>query len=71
MSNAREWSWEQLGIDDGGLPTHFPMPVNAEGLGPVGDLRAHHYECWCPDPHCEITWALVQAWLVGKRAGSQ
>ena len=52
--------WERLGVDDGGLPIHLPMGVNAEGQGPENDSAAHHYVCWCGEG-CPLTAALALA----------
>lgn len=37
------------------LPEHFPMPVNADGAGPVDEWGEEydHTECWCGDTTCE------------------
>lgn len=36
------------------LPEHFPMPVNAEGNGPVTDAAdIAMFVCWCSDSLCE------------------
>lgn len=64
---ATPWFWEQLGTDEAGMATHLPMGVNADGQGPENDSDAHHYECWCADPNCQLTKALRQAWVAGAR----
>lgn len=45
--------------DEGGLPIHFPMGVNAKGQGPVNDSDAHHWVCWCNDDRCMWNQALL------------
>lgn len=57
--------WEKLGIM-GDLPEHFPMDVNADGQGPMSPDPAHHWVCWCSDPKCPLTKALVVAWHAGR-----
>jgi hypothetical protein len=41
------FSWEDLGLDDGGMPIHLPMGVTVDGDGPTSDAEAHHFVCWC------------------------
>lgn len=53
--------WDQLGVDEGGLPEHLPMGVTEQGRGPTGDAKAHHYLCWCGDVLCPLSQALRQA----------
>jgi hypothetical protein len=62
-----DFHWEGLGVEEGGLPKHLPMGVNAEGQGPESDHDAHHWECWCPDKGCPLNAPLRQAWLAGRR----
>lgn len=52
--------WERLGLDDGGLPVHFPMGVDRRGRGPESP-KPHHYICWCGHPDCPLTQALQDA----------
>jgi hypothetical protein len=59
--------WGRMGLDDGGMPAHLPMGVTAFGEGPEDDSAAHHYRCWCPDPECPLTKALLNAWAAGRR----
>lgn len=59
--------WDELGVDDGGLPVHLPMGVNAQGEGPEDDAKAHHYMCWCGNRECPLTQALHLAWSSGTR----
>lgn len=55
--------WDRLGTDDGGMPVHLPMGVNASGQGPEDDSTAHHFVCWCGDSQCPLTRALALAAL--------
>jgi hypothetical protein len=64
-----DFDWSKLGTDEGGLPVHLPMGMTATGQGPENDDVAHHYECWCQDPDCPLTSALLLAWKAGIRAG--
>lgn len=52
--------WERLGLDEGGLPFHFPMGVNRRGQGPEGQ-NPHHYVCWCGAGDCPLTQAFQDA----------
>lgn len=31
------------------LPDHFQMGMDADGHGPVDDVDADHFVCWCAD----------------------
>lgn len=62
------FDWGRLGVDEGGLPAHLPMAVDKDGNGPEDEDKAHHYECWCPDPACPLTRALLDARLAGLRS---
>lgn len=62
------FAWDNLGLDEGGLPTHLPMGVTVNGEGPEDDDKAHHYECWCHDPRCPLAVALRRAHQAGLRA---
>lgn len=55
--------WDSLGMDEGGLPIHLPMGVNAKGQGPadVHGQVAHHFICWCGQSGCPLTIALAQS----------
>lgn len=54
--------------DEGGLPVHLPMPVNAEGQGPLDDSETPaRIVCWCADSGCMWTKALDQAQTLGAR----
>lgn len=44
--------------DEGGLPVHFPMGVDAEGHGPTEPDEPHHRTCWC-GTDCPWTRALA------------
>lgn len=63
--------WDQLGVDEGGLPTHLPMGVTKDGEGPEDDALAHHYVCWCGDTQCPLTVAFTLAgrasWEQGRK----
>lgn len=61
------FTWSALGVDDGGLPAHLPMGVTADGDGPENDSDAHHYKCWCIDPQCPLTVALLLAHQAGRK----
>lgn len=60
--------WERLGTDDGGMPVHLPIGVNAYGQGPEDDSAAYTFTCWCGDPECPLSLALGHAWTSGKRS---
>jgi hypothetical protein len=63
------FDWGALGVDEGGLPIHLPMGVTVDGQGPAdGTEELHHYVCWCPDPTCPLTRALLDAHQSGVRA---
>ena len=47
--------------DEGGLPVHLLIPVNANGQGPVSDEETVGYVCWCGTPNCD-KW-LDDKWL--------
>lgn len=40
--------------DEGGLPVHLPININAAGDGPVDDGDPEYAEtvCWCGTPGC-------------------
>lgn len=57
---TEQFSWENLGIDDGGMPIHLPMGVTADGDGPTSDAEAHHFVCWCGQ-QCPLDEALKRA----------
>ena len=59
------FSWEALGTDGGGLPTHLPLPVTAKGQGPAVGDEAHHLVCWCGE-NCPLNRALDEAWRLGS-----
>lgn len=58
--------------DEGGLPVHLPMPVNADGQGPL-DSTEHpdHFVCWCADPDCVWTRALSEAQALIRPAAAE
>lgn len=58
--------WDQLGLDDTGMPVHLPISHKENCEGPTKD--AHHWECWCSDPDCLLAEALGYAWMAGRRS---
>jgi hypothetical protein len=42
--------------DEGGLPVHLPITVNAKGQGPCDDSDPDAFKtvCWCMDPDCML-----------------
>lgn len=54
------FSWEDLGIDESGMPIHLPMGVTADEEGPTSDAEAHHFVCWCGQ-QCPLDEALRRA----------
>ncbi len=50
------------------VPEHLPMPVNANGQGPVEEAEAESWTCWCGNPACPLSIALWEAGQAGKRA---
>lgn len=63
-----EGFWDQVGLDEGGLPKHLPMGVTQRNEGPENDSEAHHYVCWCGDECCPLARGLQLAWEAGRRS---
>lgn len=59
-------------VDEAGMPKHLPMPVNADGQGPLNDSDPDigAVVCWCGDPRCCWTQALAQAQAIRVHASS-
>ena len=63
--NKAAWNgWEGLGVDEGGLPAHIPMPVTRDGQGPAEPHQADHTICWC-GTDCPLARALRAAHALG------
>lgn len=63
-------NWNDLGVNEGGLPIHFPMGHTRMCEGPTDDADAHHWACWCPAGHsCPLSVALGRAGQAGYRRG--
>lgn len=58
--------WDGLGVDDGGLPVHMPIPCNEKGQGPQDEGKAVSYACWC-GRKCPLNEELQKAWRSGIR----
>lgn len=59
--------WDRLGLDEGGMPMHLPMPLTASGDGPADEEDATHLGCWCPDPECRLRKAFDEAHKIAQR----
>lgn len=57
LAQAKAAEWQ--GLNEGGLPKHLPMGVDADGNGPTDPEPPHHRVCWCADPECTWTEALA------------
>lgn len=56
--------WEGLGLDEGGLPAHLPMPVTRDGQGPAHPHDTDHFTCWC-GTECPLARALTASHALG------
>lgn len=58
--------WDGLGVDQGGMPVHLPMPLTIDGEGPASGDEVAYYRCWCGRP-CPLDVALRESWTAGAK----
>jgi hypothetical protein len=65
------FTWNELGLDEAGMPVHLPMSHTRQFAGPTPNAEARHWSCWCPVGHsCVLSNALRLARESGVRAAS-
>lgn len=60
------FAWDNLGVDDGGLPRHLPFSHTVNCEGPTEPDDPDHLACWCGKP-CPLHLALRDAHRAGMR----